>query len=242
MPSVTVVLFRQNGFGDKSNRNLNERAQKKSLGEFLMRAALAQETGFEPQDWNIGNLSTGQPVILSGPHSNDQTKISLSHSGSFFVAAASSADALGVDIEVVRTRRYRKIAEYLNWPESTWNDESGLSSDRFFQLWTLWEAAIKVDGGRSDDDTRHLFANLISKTTPEQASPASMGNWYTQSWKNSGEFWITVIARLDNTPQVQLYELVSFQSKGGHLDIRRLDDLGPLDVSSPRMAEEVPLR
>ena len=117
-----------------------------------------------------------------------------------------------------------------------------LLSDRFFQLWTLWEAAIKTAGQRRDSDTEPLFAELVKLTTPGQPATVHLDDWSVQSWRRMDKFWITVIARLDRTPQTALYELKSSQLSDGRPDIHRLDDLGEFGGSFANMAGARALR
>jgi phosphopantetheinyl transferase len=240
--SITVVLFRRTDSTEASRQVLDERAHKKSLGRTVMRAALAQQTGLDARRWVIDNRPSGRPTIMSAPPGFNTTKVSLSHSGQFFVAAASSCDAIGVDIECFRKRRYREIAEFSGWPASTWGPISNLTSDRFFQLWTLWEAAIKAAGDQDDNDKADLFAGLLKKVSPGEPSAANLEDWSSQSWKKANQFWITVVARRGKSPRPGLYELGPSQIDDDRPELRRLDDLDNFDTSSRIRAESpVPL-
>jgi phosphopantetheinyl transferase len=235
------VLFRHDESDNAVKRSANNRVRKK-LGASLMRTALAQETSVDAWRWTIGNQPSGQPMIASGPHSASRTKISLSHSGPFFAAAASSCDALGVDIEIVRKRRFREIAEYSNWPSSTWDNAADLPASRFFRLWTLWEATIKATSSYADSDRERLFAKLVKQTSSGQPSSLSHNKWSVRSWQWADECWVTVVARLPEAPRIRLYELNSSPLNDRNLDLRRIDDPSDILISSPDTAGAQALR
>jgi phosphopantetheinyl transferase len=219
--SVSIVFFRREEPGNGAARSINRR-DKKALGRTLMRTALARETGFDSEHWTLANRPSGEPVIESAPPDAATAKVSLSHSGLFFAAAASSCNALGVDIEIVRKRRFREIAEYLNWPTPIWNSGAHLDPNRFYQLWTLWEATLKANSGNDAIDTTQLFNDLANEIEPGRPSSASLGDWRIQSWKREGEFWVTVVLRLDTMPQIRLFEMTSRALDTHEPDIRAI--------------------
>jgi phosphopantetheinyl transferase len=233
--SVTVVLFRHDESGIAVKKSVNTQTRKQ-LGASLMRAALAQETKTDAWRWSIESRPSGQPMIASGPDIASHMNVSLSHSGPLFAAAASSCDALGVDVEIVRKRRFREIAEYLNWPSSTWDSSGQISPNRFFQLWTLWEATIKAAASGADHITQQLFTRLVENTSSGQPSSLTLDQWSTRSWMWADHSWVTVVARLHTAPRIHLYELISSPLNDRDLDFRRLENPSNSLPLSPKRA------
>ncbi len=116
-----------------------------AAGDMLARSLAAELTGVKPENIQISADKNGKPYIsnnLSVP-----VHISISHSGTFALAAASFRP-VGADIEKIKTikpkvaRRYCSEAEY----NFLLSDEKQFSR-RAVLLWTMKEAYGKLCGG-----------------------------------------------------------------------------------------------
>jgi 4'-phosphopantetheinyl transferase len=117
------------------------------LARVLQRWVLGHYTGVEPSQWRFGVEAAGKPVITS-PQS--RLAFNLSHSGQLVVCAVSRLAAVGVDVELPRAgvdsaalaRRFFSTAEtaaLAGLPQAA-------QAERFYHLWTLKEAYIKLTG------------------------------------------------------------------------------------------------
>ena len=135
------------------DRLIREEDRKRSiLGEVLARKAASEETGIPPEEIDVQSAPDGRPYVKDQP-----VFLSITHSGGL---AAAAADILPVGIDAERIRPMKLLpakrvfsdeekrylfgtdpdeGEYRKKP-----DEDTLQ--RFFFLWTRYEARIKRSG------------------------------------------------------------------------------------------------
>ena len=109
----------------------------------------------------------GKPFLPDGPH------FSLSHGGQYALLAVFS-DEVGADLELPRTPPHAIPVKFLTPSELAWYEERP-SEERFCQLWTRLESALKADG-------RGLtFAKKRTFSVTEQGAP-----WYFETFTHDG--------------------------------------------------------
>ncbi len=128
----------------------------------------------------------GKPEISGGG-----ACLSLSHSGPW-LAAAAARDRIGIDVEVERPARYRRLARRLEWPDDLAVDEPAA----FFRAWTLWEAAIKA----YRRECRALFARFAPRLTGT-AGEIDMGDWHLRYWQPAQGVHASVLVRATGRPE-----------------------------------------
>lgn len=183
----------------------------------LIARALATTTGSCETDWRLGYADSGRPVVEHGPPGVATLAVSLSHSGPIAVVAVSDCATLGVDVEVMRARRYGRIAEYLEWPTVVPADPS---PDQFFHLWTLWEACLKTTADAQLLRPAAAFLALAPHTDAGHPTRVASDNWHATSWVRPERFWLTVVT---GTPGTNDVRIIAVDRPGNTLD----DLLGP---------------
>ena len=113
----------------------------------LARRLLAEVGGGGPADWVFTRDARGKPALH--PSFPSSLQFNLSHTRGL-VAAACSADAVGIDVEAVDRRPPNpRVAERFFSPEevSQLRDRTGEdTTEAFFRLWTLKESFVKATG------------------------------------------------------------------------------------------------
>lgn len=187
--AIDATRFSRNGFLDVYL--YDGRRECGSLE--LIAGALAATTRSCETDWRLGYAESGRPVVEQSPRGIAKFSISLSHSGSITAVAISDCETLGVDVEVIRSRGYSQITEYLDWPIVAPGVPANPSPDQFFHLWTLWEASLK---SMSDAVLlRPAAAFLALAPHADAGRPARIVNddWHATSWVRPDRFWLTVV-------------------------------------------------
>lgn len=113
----------------------------------LLRVALAQYTGLDPQKLLFGYKEHGKPFLNNSPVS---VYFNLSHCNDVAVLAISSLGEIGVDIEHLNERDYLKIAKRYFYKDELHALHAGTEQEGkilFYKLWTLKEAFFKATGG-----------------------------------------------------------------------------------------------
>ncbi len=82
----------------------------------------------------------GKPFFTSGP------SFSISHSGTYTLAAISNKTAIGTDIEYSRQTEIKDFEEYMNEDMIQKIKSSKNPLSEFFIFWTKYEALAKADG------------------------------------------------------------------------------------------------
>ncbi|AZN37359.1 4'-phosphopantetheinyl transferase family protein [Iodobacter ciconiae] len=117
------------------------RAQQFILGRLLLAQAASKVLGIE---YRANDITEGEffPCLLKAPHLH----ASISHSGDC-LGVTVNTERVGLDIECCRPKaNIAKLAKFaLHRDEADWvNALKEESQERFYQLWTLREAAFKA--------------------------------------------------------------------------------------------------
>jgi 4'-phosphopantetheinyl transferase len=121
-------------------------ARRARLGHALRRGVLSRYQPVEPADWDFDCHDRGKPFILS-PAS--ELSFSVSHSGDWLACAVTNAGPVGLDVEKPRDTDYLRLAARFFAPQEHQplaELEGPALQQRFLQLWTLKEAALKHSG------------------------------------------------------------------------------------------------
>jgi 4'-phosphopantetheinyl transferase len=125
---------------------LSSRDQFPTSDAFLRRV-LSRYCAVSPLQWQFVRGEHGKPALVSAPISLD---FNLSHSGDLLACAVTSGTPVGVDLEksgpqrdVMRLARRFFRAEEIAALESC---DTASQCDRFYDYWTLKEAAVKCRG------------------------------------------------------------------------------------------------
>jgi phosphopantetheinyl transferase len=109
-------------------------------GRVLLRSLLERVTGKPAASHEIEVTARGKPVCRNGP------AVSISHSGSFVVAAISYDGLIGVDIEGRPGNRDVNAIANSVFAEAEVQWLASQPEDRFYMLWVLKEAWLKATG------------------------------------------------------------------------------------------------
>lgn len=148
----------------------------------LLRRALARILGLMPEDVPLQQEGAGRVELLYKDNPDDGPYFSISHTGAAersIVAVAVSEDMpVGVDIEQPdRDMDWRRLAE------SRMHDVDKLvlktldnraARQRFFELWTLKEAMVKLEDGKLIRYLREIALDL-SEEEPRLLTPTPGG-------------------------------------------------------------------
>ncbi len=119
------------------------------LGQMLTRATLTEYLGKPADSWEFVAGVNGKPMMVDSP-GIDPLYFNLSHSNGRAVFAMGGQDQIGVDLEIMRSkRRINKIAlRHFSSSEVEQLEalDAGEQLSRFYELWTLKESYIKATG------------------------------------------------------------------------------------------------
>lgn len=104
----------------------------------------------------IGRVQT---TDLGKPFIPGTFNFSISYSGNFAICAVSTANQLGIDIEVIKDINYLEFSKYFNdteWNQIIFSDNPQKS---FFHYWTKKESVLKADGRGLSVDLRDVTVN-----------------------------------------------------------------------------------
>ncbi|MEZ5573531.1 MAG: 4'-phosphopantetheinyl transferase superfamily protein [Halioglobus sp.] len=111
------------------------------------RRVLSRYSPVAPSEWAFVLGKHGKPCTVG---TTPELYFNLSHSGDWLACAVAADAAVGVDLEFCDSRReVMKLARRFFCPQEVSSlsaCEPALQSDRFYDLWTLKEAAIKARG------------------------------------------------------------------------------------------------
>lgn len=126
MEAVSEELLNQ--FGYKSYRN--EKQKKIHQFSYLMLDRILKEV-YKIENRSVIQNKNNKPVLKS-----EKKHFSISHSGEYIVLCFSDYEC-GIDIEKIKARDYKKIAERMGFKAST--------IEEFYLNWTKYEAEYKLE-------------------------------------------------------------------------------------------------
>jgi len=142
-----------------------------NTSDTFKRTVLSRYTGRSPDTLRFTEGEHGKPR-LSEPDCDLQ--FNLSHSGDWLACAVTSGTPVGVDLEFYNqdrasmrvARRYFREEEFAALEEC----EGGLLAERFYDFWTLKEAAVKARGeALAPGLSAHAFSLDFSGDGPREA-------------------------------------------------------------------------
>jgi len=149
------------------------------------RAVLSRYTGVAPERLRFAEGEHGKPALegIAGT-----LQFNLSHSGDWLACAVTAAAPVGVDLELCNPDRVslRVARRYFRAVEADLLDvsEGDLRAQRFYDFWTLKEAAVKARGealapglsahgfGLAYPDAQGSVTGRITATVAAAADPA----------------------------------------------------------------------
>ena len=118
-----------------------------SNSDDFKRRVLSRYASVAPADWQFTLSPHGKPLLVTQTCALD---INLSHSGDWLACAVTAGTPVGVDIEYCGSERdVMKLARRFFREEEVVALQSGSTAsqrDRFYDYWTLKEAAVKARG------------------------------------------------------------------------------------------------
>lgn len=114
--------------------------------ETFVRRVLSRYAPVPPSHWQFNRSEHGKPFLAETAHALD---FNLSHSGDWLACAVTAGSPIGVDIEQCKPRHNAMtLARRFFCAEEVAALENcgGKQGDRFYDLWTLKEAAVKARG------------------------------------------------------------------------------------------------
>lgn len=139
------------------------------------RQVLSHYADVSPADWRFGVGEQGKPHLCGTSHALD---FNLSHSGDWLVCGVTAGSPVGVDIEECKSgRNVMTLARRFFRKEEVVALESCNNADRadrFYDLWTLKESAVKARGGMLVPglDSRGFAVAFESDSVPERGQIA----------------------------------------------------------------------
>jgi 4'-phosphopantetheinyl transferase len=116
----------------------------------LVRTVLSQYVPIHPGQWRFGTNRYGKPLLSGCAQNLGRISFNISHTEDVILLALTCTNALGVDIEYVRSnRRYSDLIRNTLCPaeEAIYQTApSNLRTERFLEYWTLKEAYVKARG------------------------------------------------------------------------------------------------
>jgi 4'-phosphopantetheinyl transferase len=136
---------------DEQIRALNFKRPQTRVGfiatRVLVRRCLARHLAIPAELIKFATEEKGKPYVINAP---SNFYFNLSHSDHLVAVAISINGAIGVDIEIDRSRSFMSIAERYFHPNEVVQlqaCEAATQRELFFRFWTLKEAFFKALGG-----------------------------------------------------------------------------------------------
>lgn len=181
------------------------------------RLVLSRYASVEPSDWQFWLNVQGKPGLVGSAHALD---FNLSHTGDWLVCAVTAGTPVGVDLEFCNPdRASMKLARRFFRQEEVAALQAcseAQQSDRFYDFWTLKEAAVKARGDALAPGLQSrgfaltfqacsvLEGGRITVTTPEDSDTAHYGLLDPLPQYRLAICWLSGAPL---KPQLQLFEL-----------------------------------
>lgn len=172
------------------DRENSRKVYKKLLADYL---------GVNPKEFSFLKNQNGKPFIPAAINPQ-QIQFNVSHSGDYLAMAFHQGGVVGVDIEKHRSEGYfKKISEkFFTDEENKYIYESlVLSTQRFFEIWSAKEAAVKTVGGSFFKDVSQVALDPINRQIlkmPE--TPEDIASWHWYIYSGLQNYSLSVIAQI----------------------------------------------
>jgi 4'-phosphopantetheinyl transferase len=157
---------------------------------WLLRKVLAFYTGISADKLQFQRSDKGKPYLAQG-----NIQFSLSHSGHWGVLAVSDGNAVGIDIEVVQSKRnILRIAQHYYAPAELTQLlalPAREQQDYFYRLWTLKEALFKALGSGISAGLDKAAFELKGGSITVRIDPLleAGADWQFQQWSLAPEIY-----------------------------------------------------
>lgn len=135
------------------------------------RRILSRYAAVPPSDWQFARNANGKPALTGAATALD---FNLSHSGDWQACAVTAGTPVGVDIEFCQPKRATmKLARrFFRQEEVAALQDCGAAQqcDRFYDFWTLKEAAVKARGEALAPGLQARGFELTFEAAPEPMS------------------------------------------------------------------------
>ena len=169
----------------------------------LLQELVEKQLGIHPDELVLEKNENGKPWIKDHP----EFSFNISHAGDYVVLAYGDVP-LGVDIEQIREKDNLRVArrcfterEYAYVSGQKEVDDS-LSAERFFYLWTMKEAYLKLTGDGISVPLNSFEVDPVQKTV--------IGTSYRYFMLRMDDYWISVCAEDDCTVEYRLDSCIRF--------------------------------
>ncbi|MEQ1801094.1 MAG: hypothetical protein ABL989_04165 [Gammaproteobacteria bacterium] len=189
------------------SRSAGWRSLQGRLGRRLACEAAARVNRSKAMHFEVTNSADSGPVVATCPEHALGTVVGITHSGSWVCGAAARGLArLGIDVQVAEPRDVAQLARFMNWNQLVGPlVDPAEDRDRFTHLWTLWEAAVKVDCRTVLAGTTPAFESLAPRCRPGSEQSWSAGGYSAQSLRLDAGHWLTVIAPSMELPLLEFH-------------------------------------
>ncbi len=144
-----LTTSEKNQIGSRGNQ---KRQSDRTLGRVAAKQAVAELTGLNPEEFEIQNLESGEPVVVAldgGP----VPKISISHRDGEAIAVATPTGRAGIDMERVESREISFSDTWFRPSEQKLCQGDARQESR---VWAVKEAVLKVLGTGMRLDPREV--------------------------------------------------------------------------------------
>jgi len=180
-----------------AHRHPAQRQLQSTVGRTLACRVARQLEGQRDTDYRVIGGGHSRPQLETSTASGSSSQIAISHCRRFACAAARQGDAgLGIDVQAVEPRNVYRLAGYMGWRELLGADikDEKLAANRFFHLWTLWEAAVKCDGALLMSAVTPAFTALLPGLRPGVEASWSDGGYWAYSKRLGDGYWMSIIS------------------------------------------------
>jgi NAD(P)-dependent dehydrogenase (short-subunit alcohol dehydrogenase family)/phosphopantetheinyl transferase (holo-ACP synthase) len=133
-------------------RGNQKRQADRTLGRVAAKEAVTKLTGMDPAEFEITNLESGEPIVVS-MDGRTMPQISISHREGEAIAVATPSGRAGIDLERVESRA-ASFSE--TWFLPSEQKFCGGDARRESQVWAIKEAVLKVLGTGMRLDPREV--------------------------------------------------------------------------------------
>ena len=142
--AVIAKWGRRDGESDFARLQPRRRKRRSFMARCLLRGTLENLTGASGSEWSFTTDINGKPFAIH-PSGIPAPAVSISHSDTIVVAAATVMNAIGIDVE--RHRFDRPLADMARIAFGPKEQIEALEAPgAFYKIWTLREAMAKATG------------------------------------------------------------------------------------------------
>lgn len=191
-------------------RSASQRRLQSRVGRNLACEAAARLNHCCAAEFQIAGGGDSRPVIATYPAHAQDTTIAITHSGNWVCAAASRGpEGLGIDVQATEPRDVVRLTGFMNWTGLLGSSASDAATeqDRFNQLWTLWEAAVKCDSVALLASVAPAFESLAPHCRPGNEQSWSAGGYWAHSRRLDERHWLTLVVETPTAASLEIHRI-----------------------------------